>query len=132
MDERWYTSTRIRSMYPVAYLTGRIEARIKMPSGLGLWGAFWMLPANSSRGTWPSTGEIDIIEVSSFCRVHEDLISAWPMSTEASSSPLRCVCVELVAYCADCWVDTLSRRQQTMPSRLGLLDCWALGLLAGG
>lgn len=64
VDERSYTSSRIRSMSPVAFLTGRIEARIRLPSGLGLWGAFWMLPANTSRGEWAATGEIDIMEVS--------------------------------------------------------------------
>ncbi|MCC3158560.1 carbohydrate-binding protein [Hymenobacter sp. 15J16-1T3B] len=38
---------------------GRIEASIKLPSGQGVWPAFWMLP---DPGNWPSTGEIDIIE----------------------------------------------------------------------
>lgn len=63
MDERWYTSSRIRSKSPFAFLTGRIEARIRLPKGLGLWAAFWMLPNNSSRGEWAATGEIDIMEV---------------------------------------------------------------------
>ncbi|CAM9493067.1 unnamed protein product [Scytosiphon promiscuus] len=63
VDERWYTSSRIRSSPPVAFLTGRIEARIQLPAGLGLWAAFWMLPSNSSaRGNWAATGEIDIME----------------------------------------------------------------------
>lgn len=65
VDERWYTSSRIRSIYPIAaFLTGRFEASIKIPQGQGLWPAFWMLPANTSRGFWAATGEIDIMEVS--------------------------------------------------------------------
>lgn len=64
VDERSYTSSRIRSSPHVSFLTGRIEARIKLPAGLGLWAAFWMLPANSTRGNWAATGEIDIMEVS--------------------------------------------------------------------
>lgn len=38
---------------------GRFEARMRMPSGAGLWPAFWMLPTNNN---WPTTGEIDIME----------------------------------------------------------------------
>eukprot|EP00903_Cladosiphon_okamuranus_P010049 g9528.t1 len=63
LDERWYSSSRLRSKAPVAYLTGRIEARIQVPAGQGLWAAFWMLPSNSSRGHWAATGEIDIMEL---------------------------------------------------------------------
>lgn len=39
---------------------GRFEARIKLPSGRGLWPAFWMMPESSVR--WPLAGEIDIME----------------------------------------------------------------------
>lgn len=39
---------------------GRFEARIKLPSGRGLWPAFWMMPQSDSR--WPLAGEIDIME----------------------------------------------------------------------
>lgn len=65
IDERSYSSARLRTMSPVSFLTGRIEARIRVPSGQGLWAAFWMLPANQSRGDWAATGEIDIMEVCS-------------------------------------------------------------------
>lgn len=63
VDERYYTSTRIRSVPAVSFLTGRIEASIQLPVGVGLWAAFWMLPTNSTRGNWAATGEIDIMEV---------------------------------------------------------------------
>lgn len=63
-----FTSGRIRTMtddgevlYAAKY--GRIEARIKMPAGEGLWPAFWMLPVDSSLyNEWASSGEIDIME----------------------------------------------------------------------
>lgn len=64
VDEKWYTSTRIRSKSPISFLTGRIEARIRVPAGLGLWAAFWMLPSNATRGNWAATGEVDIMEAS--------------------------------------------------------------------
>jgi beta-glucanase (GH16 family) len=41
---------------------GAIEANIKMPSGQGLWPAFWV----DGGGSWPNGGEIDIIEAPAF------------------------------------------------------------------
>lgn len=63
-----YTSARIRTMandeealFATTY--GRIEARIKMPVGEGLWPAFWMLPVDPSiYNQWAASGEIDIME----------------------------------------------------------------------
>ena len=57
-----YTSARLltKNKFEVAY--GRIEARIKVPSGAGLWPAFWSLGTNIDRVGWPQSGEIDIME----------------------------------------------------------------------
>jgi beta-glucanase (GH16 family) len=41
---------------------GKIEARMKLPLGQGLWPAFWMLGANIDEVSWPECGEIDIME----------------------------------------------------------------------
>jgi beta-glucanase (GH16 family) len=41
---------------------GRVEARIKLSSGQGLWPAFWMLGQGSPAIKWPDCGEIDIME----------------------------------------------------------------------
>jgi beta-glucanase (GH16 family) len=35
---------------------------MKLPTGLGTWPAFWMLPTDFSYGNWPASGEIDIME----------------------------------------------------------------------
>lgn len=59
-----YTSARMRTLNMPnggQWTHGRFEARMKLPSGSGLWPAFWMLPANTSVG-WPTSGEIDIME----------------------------------------------------------------------
>jgi beta-glucanase (GH16 family) len=53
-----YMSGRLNSRASLAQTYGYFEARAKVPSGDGLWPAFWMLPA---RGGWPP--EIDIFEV---------------------------------------------------------------------
>ncbi|MEL6187972.1 MAG: glycoside hydrolase family 16 protein, partial [Myxococcota bacterium] len=57
-----YTSGRINTQDNFSHRYGRIEARIKLPVGLGIWPAFWMLGADFSQVGWPQTGEIDIME----------------------------------------------------------------------
>jgi beta-glucanase (GH16 family) len=42
---------------------GKIEARMKLTVGNGLWPQFWMLGSNNLTGTsWPTCGEADIME----------------------------------------------------------------------
>lgn len=57
-----YTSGRIKTQGLKTFKYGKIEARIKMPNGQGLWPAFWMLGTNITSVSWPGCGEIDIME----------------------------------------------------------------------
>lgn len=58
-----YTSARLKSQGKVSWTYGRIEARIQIPRGQGMWPAFWMLGTNIDGGVpWPTCGEIDIME----------------------------------------------------------------------
>jgi beta-glucanase (GH16 family) len=57
-----YTSARMKTQDKFSMTYGRIEARIKMPLGQGMWPAFWMLGANINTVSWPTCGEIDIME----------------------------------------------------------------------
>lgn len=57
-----YTSARINTRDRFAFRNGRIEARIRLPAGQGLWPAFWLLPQQNTYGTWGASGEIDIME----------------------------------------------------------------------
>lgn len=57
-----FTSARIKTKGLFAQTYGRYEARIKTPSGPGIWPAFWMLGANIDTVPWPQCGEIDILE----------------------------------------------------------------------
>ena len=59
---REYTSARLRTLNKGDWTYGRMEARIKLPGGQGLWPAFWMLPSDSTYGGWAASGEIDILE----------------------------------------------------------------------
>ena len=57
-----YTSGKVRTRDIASWKYGRVSARIKLPSGLGTWPAFWMMPADDFYGNWPLSGEIDIME----------------------------------------------------------------------
>lgn len=57
-----FTSARINTRNRFAFRYGRIEARIRLPGGQGLWPAFWLLPQENVYGTWAASGEIDIVE----------------------------------------------------------------------
>lgn len=57
-----YTSARLLSKGKFSQKYGRLEARIQIPEGQGIWPAFWMLGANIDSVNWPSCGEIDIME----------------------------------------------------------------------
>jgi beta-glucanase (GH16 family) len=58
-----YTSARIKTHGKFAAGYGRIEARLKLPRGQGVWPAFWMLGDNIEQVPWPACGEIDIMEL---------------------------------------------------------------------
>jgi beta-glucanase (GH16 family) len=64
----YYTSARLKTQGLQEFQYGRMEARLKVPSGSGTWPAFWMLGANFDSESddpsqqWPNVGEIDIME----------------------------------------------------------------------
>ncbi|HKW27839.1 MAG TPA: family 16 glycosylhydrolase [Verrucomicrobiae bacterium] len=57
-----YTSARMLTKGKWSWTYGRMEARLKLPRGQGIWPAFWMLGTNIDSVHWPSCGEIDIME----------------------------------------------------------------------
>ena len=60
-----YSSARLKTAKKVDFKYGYLEASIKLPSTGGAWPAFWLMPTNSVYGSWPSSGEIDIMEYQS-------------------------------------------------------------------
>ena len=56
------TSARLSSEGLESFQYGRVEARIRIPVGQGVWPAFWMLGADIKRVPWPACGELDIME----------------------------------------------------------------------
>ncbi len=61
-----YTSASIISKGIGDWKYGKIEISAKVPTGKGTWPALWMMPTNSEYGTWPRSGEIDIMEYVGF------------------------------------------------------------------
>ncbi len=57
-----YTSARIKTEQTFTTQYGKLEARLKLPHGRGIWPAFWMLGANIKSASWPRCGEIDVME----------------------------------------------------------------------
>ena len=57
-----YTSGKITTRGKMTAAPGRVEARIKLPTGQGLWPAFWMLGSGFPGVGWPACGELDIME----------------------------------------------------------------------
>ncbi|MBN2388466.1 MAG: family 16 glycosylhydrolase [Anaerolineales bacterium] len=60
--QRDYTSARLKTQGLHAWTYGRIEARMQLPYGMGIWPAFWMLGIDIEQVGWPASGEIDIME----------------------------------------------------------------------
>ena len=55
-----YTSARLVSHQKLDRSRGCLTAVLTVPSALGIWPAFWLLPAEPF--AWPSDGEVDIAE----------------------------------------------------------------------
>ena len=58
-----YFSGRVNTQGKVRFKYGRLEARIQMPAGGGVWPAFWLLGSNIVAKSWPTSGEIDVVEL---------------------------------------------------------------------
>jgi beta-glucanase (GH16 family) len=68
-EDKYYTSARLKTQGLREFQYGRIEARLKVPEGAGMWPAFWMLGSDFQRNpddpfdsNWPQAGEVDIME----------------------------------------------------------------------
>jgi hypothetical protein len=59
---RSYTSGKVTTRNKHNFLYGRIEMRAKIPTGGGMWPAFWMMPQDEVYGGWAASGELDIME----------------------------------------------------------------------
>lgn len=58
---RNFTSGRVHASGP-GWTYGWFEARARLPKGMHLWPAIWLVPTDGVYGPWPQSGEIDMIE----------------------------------------------------------------------
>ncbi len=61
-SNKTWTSGKFTSFGKKHFGYGYFEARLKMPTGGGTWPAFWTLGTNINTVSWPSCGELDIME----------------------------------------------------------------------
>jgi autotransporter-associated beta strand protein len=85
-----YTSARLKTLGKFSQAGGRFVMRAALPTGQGLWPAFWMLPANDAYGGWAASGEIDIMEAKG---QQPDRVAgtihyggSWPDNTQSSAT----------------------------------------------
>lgn len=69
-DGPGFTSGRVQTKNKASFGYGTLVARIKMPSGQGLWPAFWLVGADEDGNPWPGAGEIDVVEMVSGATTH--------------------------------------------------------------
>lgn len=86
-----HSSARLRTLGQGDFKYGRMEARLKLPFGQGLWPAFWMLPTDNAYGSWAASGEIDILEAVNLNPTNEVFGTLhyggeWPENTSTGSS----------------------------------------------
>lgn len=57
-----WTLVRITTKDLKNFQYGRIEARMRLPVGQGLWPSFFMVGSNKDTVGWPASGSVDIVE----------------------------------------------------------------------
>ncbi|HSG29114.1 MAG TPA: carbohydrate-binding protein [Candidatus Krumholzibacterium sp.] len=84
-----YTSGKVHTRDKRFFLYGRIEMRAKIPTGGGMWPAFWMMPQYSVYGGWAASGELDIMESANATTSVGGALhfgGQWPNNTYTSGS----------------------------------------------
>lgn len=84
-----FTSGKVTTRGKQTFLYGRVEMRAKIPTGGGMWPAFWMMPQDDVYGGWAASGEIDIMEASNNTTSVGGALhfgDNWPDNASTSSS----------------------------------------------
>ena len=66
-----------------------VEIRAKAAPGDGMWSAIWMMPTDSTYGTWAAGGEIDIMEVVNAGTENQGVFLAAHYGFEVAFEPSR-------------------------------------------
>lgn len=108
-----YTSARLVTKHKGDWLYGRIEVKVKLPAGRGMWPAIWMLPTDWAYGEWPASGEIDIMENvgympdSVFSSVHTKLFNHMLRTQTTKGFYLNDLSQQFHVYAAEWYKDRI-------------------------
>jgi beta-glucanase (GH16 family) len=110
-----YTSGLVQTKNKLVLGYGTITAHIKMPSGQGLWPAFWLVGADEDTTPWPQSGEIDIIELVStattyYVTIHGPIAGAPYTGDGTKQAQFSGAIADLSADYHDYWVRHLPDR----------------------
>jgi beta-glucanase (GH16 family) len=121
-------SARIKTKGLYAPTYGRIEARMKLPYGPGMWPAFWMLGSDDATNTWPACGEMDIMEMRGHqpslvqATIHcpnkytgddTSITQAYGLTNGRFDTDYHLFAVEWTSDCIDFYVDDVLYREIT-------------------
>ena len=102
-----YTSARMVTKGKEDFLYGRFEIKAKVPNGRGLWPAIWLLSTDQAYGTWPNSGEIDIMEQVGFdpnnihCTVHNNAYNGQKGNQKSNNSIILSATTDFHVYRVD-------------------------------
>jgi len=92
INGKQYSSGRINTKASAAWKYGRIDFSAKLPNGIYLWPALWMMPRDETYGWWAASGEIDIMENRGTQNTQESTLhygGSWPNNVYQGSGPQR-------------------------------------------
>ncbi len=98
-----YTSARLVTRGNANWTRGFVEARARLPCGVGTWPAIWMLAATPVLH-WPTDGEIDIMEHVGFDQgvihgtVHTTDYNGHLKNERTATTPMADVCTAFHRY----------------------------------
>jgi beta-glucanase (GH16 family) len=108
-----YTSASLHTKNTATWTYGRIEVRAKLPNGIGMWPAIWMLGTNIDTVGWPMCGEIDIMENVGFdphkihFNIHTQAYNHMKGTQKGTTVPLRNPHEEFHVYAVEWFEDRI-------------------------
>lgn len=133
-----YTSGIIMSEGKFDFTFGKVEARIKVPHGQGLWPAVWLVQNNAYQNSY----EIDIIEILGHQTDVTYFTTHWPsyvpysqtqqLNNYEMANTFHLVGIEWSSTRIDWFIDRILRASITDPTRISQIPMYPIINLAIG
>lgn len=82
-------TARIKTDGTFQFKYGHVEVRVRLPRGDWLWPAIWLIPSRSIYGSWPRSGEMDMMESAGNSELINNVASTLHFGTNSSNSAWR-------------------------------------------